>query len=461
MRRTFITVLLALSSVTATAPVQARPAADTGADRASAASFADVDGSTHAGLIRAVAEAGIAGGYPDGSFRPGEPVTRGQMATFLQRALGLPAGSPSFPDVIGSTHEGAIGAVDVAGIAGGYPDGTYRPDVTVSRGQMATFLQRGFDLPDVADVAFSDVGETGHAGAIRAVAGADIAGGFADGTFRAQQPVTRGQMATFLARALGLRAVGPTSVKFQTFPPEDRMSIPGPTGFYWHGGNPEIGQSFVLDEGFELTAVQIGVFRASILDNWRLATEQERAFGHDTRWSGTLEQHDMRVTVWSGPAEAFGDEIDVAQLRQILDHRVRVDLPITGYSSTAVATIPLPPTSLAAGHHLISFSSYGEGPHDLQTIYFWGRDNGANNPPGGRAGTCEYPDYEYDSYLPGRAYTRAQTDRGFPRVPFERGEALHFREHVAKASTSSVTSCDPGSEGFFNPGDLEVALLGR
>lgn len=67
------------------------------------------------------------------------------MATFLQRAGGYGDGPlGSFPDVVGNVHERAIGAAAQAGITGGYPDGTYQPNVSVTRGQMATFLDRTF-----------------------------------------------------------------------------------------------------------------------------------------------------------------------------------------------------------------------------------------------------------------------------------------------------------------------------
>lgn len=182
--------------------VAATLAAGTGAW---AQEFTDIAGTTHEESIVAVADAGVAGGYPDGTFRPDESVTRGQMATFLMRALDLPEGDPTvFSDVVGTTHETAIGAVAGAGIAAGYPDGTFRPDEPVSRGAMATFLTAGFDLPDDDTLRFTDVEGTTHEQSIGAVAGAGIAGGFDDGTFRPAADVTRGQMATFLARALGL-----------------------------------------------------------------------------------------------------------------------------------------------------------------------------------------------------------------------------------------------------------------
>ena len=108
--------------------------------------FSDLIGSTHAGAIVAVTGAGIASGYPDGTYRPDRAVTRGQMATFLTNAFGLKTSPPAFADTVGTTHAPAVGAITAAGIANGYPDGTYRPDRPVTRGQMATFLTNALDL---------------------------------------------------------------------------------------------------------------------------------------------------------------------------------------------------------------------------------------------------------------------------------------------------------------------------
>jgi hypothetical protein len=164
----------------------------------------DISGDAHEAAIVKVAGAGITTGYADGTFRPRDPVTRGQMATFLQRALDLePITTTRFPDVGRTPHAPGIGAVERAGIASGHVDGTFRPGAAVTRGQMATFLQRAFDLPNAATRSFRDVRGT-HGPAIGAVAARGVAGGYPDGTFRPDRPVTRGQMASFLARALEL-----------------------------------------------------------------------------------------------------------------------------------------------------------------------------------------------------------------------------------------------------------------
>ena len=152
--------------------------------------FRDVlPGATHTAAIESMAAADVISGFPDGTFRPEAAVTRGQMASLLRRALGFPEGSATFSDTGGSTHRAAIAALADAGVIQGYADGSFRPDARITRGQMATMLVRAFDLPrDTAPgSAFRDVAGTTHESAIDTLAGTSpqpIATGFADGTFR-------------------------------------------------------------------------------------------------------------------------------------------------------------------------------------------------------------------------------------------------------------------------------------
>lgn len=111
-------------------------------------SFPDLVGSPHADAIIAVADAGITTGRADGTFGPDAPLDRGQMATFLTRALELPAATPSFPDVPADhPHHDSIGALVAAGITVGRADGTFGPSGAVTRGHLASFLARGLALP--------------------------------------------------------------------------------------------------------------------------------------------------------------------------------------------------------------------------------------------------------------------------------------------------------------------------
>lgn len=166
--------------------------------------FLDIADDVHRPSIVLVAEEGIAAGFPDRTFRPGLAVTRGQMATFLARALDLRNGptGPAFNDIAGDVHADAVRAIAREGITTGFGDGSFRPGLPVSREQMASFLTRAFDLP-LAPPPFTDVSGV-HTLATGAVARAGITEGFGDDTYRPTQPVTRGQMATFLGRALDL-----------------------------------------------------------------------------------------------------------------------------------------------------------------------------------------------------------------------------------------------------------------
>lgn len=95
------------------------------------------------------ADQGVTTGFADGTFRPGTVVRRGAMAAFLHRLAGDPApppGAPTFTDVP-STHpfHDDIAWMAGTGLSTGYPDGTYRPAVSVSRKSMAAFLHRWAD----------------------------------------------------------------------------------------------------------------------------------------------------------------------------------------------------------------------------------------------------------------------------------------------------------------------------
>ena len=113
--------------------------------------FVDVaSGSTFAGDVGRLATAGITKGCnpPDNDrFCPDDPVSRAQMAAFIVRALGLKENThPGFVDVAsGSTFAGDVGRLATAGITKGCnpPDNDrFCPEDPVTRGQLAAFLKR-------------------------------------------------------------------------------------------------------------------------------------------------------------------------------------------------------------------------------------------------------------------------------------------------------------------------------
>jgi hypothetical protein len=92
-----------------------------------------------------MASTGITTGYPDGTYRPGAPVTRLSAAAFLHRFMGEPAPTDpeAFPDVPADAfYADAIAWMAEQNITTGYPDGTYRPGAPVTRLSIAAFLHR-------------------------------------------------------------------------------------------------------------------------------------------------------------------------------------------------------------------------------------------------------------------------------------------------------------------------------
>ena len=114
--------------------------------------FADVDEeSVHAQSIEKVAALGITAGTTATTFSPSDTVTRAQMATFVARtwqAAGRDcptSGASSFADVAsGSTHAAGIDCTSALGITAGTADRTFSPTEPVTRAQMATFLARAW-----------------------------------------------------------------------------------------------------------------------------------------------------------------------------------------------------------------------------------------------------------------------------------------------------------------------------
>lgn len=173
--------------------------------------FADEDGGVHEANIELIAGAGITLGCnpPDNTnFCPTDPVSRGQMAAFLDRALNLPASNEDkFGDDNGNIFEANINNLAEAGVTLGCnpPSNTdYCPDDYVTRGRMAAFLVRAFGLTDQGTKDFADDDNSVFEADIEKLATAGITIGCnppANTNFCPDDLVLRNQMASFIARA--------------------------------------------------------------------------------------------------------------------------------------------------------------------------------------------------------------------------------------------------------------------
>ncbi|MFP3915527.1 MAG: S-layer homology domain-containing protein, partial [Actinomycetota bacterium] len=178
-------------------------------------SFTDISGHVFAQDIQWLAASGITKGCnPPGNslFCPDDPVTRGQMAAFLHRALpDLPAGSVTdFTDDDGSVFESDIEWLSATGVTRGCnppANDRFCPDQIVTRSQMAAFLHRA--LPDLAtgpSTDFTDDDGSVFESDIEWLAATGVTRGCnppANDRFCPEDPVTRGAMAAFLHRAMG------------------------------------------------------------------------------------------------------------------------------------------------------------------------------------------------------------------------------------------------------------------
>ena len=161
--------------------------------------------SQFAGEIVGLVESGITTGCRYSSFCPRDRLTRGQMATFLVRALDLPpANDDTFSDDDGSFFEADIEALSTAGITRGCGARTFCPDELVTRGEMAAFLVRAFDLPEVAGDSFSDDDDSVFEADIEALKASGVTDGCGATAYCPDQSVSREQMAAFIIRALAI-----------------------------------------------------------------------------------------------------------------------------------------------------------------------------------------------------------------------------------------------------------------
>ncbi|MFD2442661.1 Ig-like domain-containing protein [Bacillus sp. CGMCC 1.16607] len=148
-------------------------------------------------------------GFPDGTFRPSQQVTRAQAAIMIGRALGLNGTQreTGLKDVDSSSKaSGYIASAVERGIITGFPDQTYRPDAPVTRGQMAIFISRAFNLQLQAEVSFPDVPEASKTSVhIKRILADRITTGYPDGTFKPERVVIRSDFSAFMARAMDER----------------------------------------------------------------------------------------------------------------------------------------------------------------------------------------------------------------------------------------------------------------
>ena len=146
-------------------------------------------------------------GYPDGTFKPELALNRGQAAVLLTRALGLSTkdvANPGFSDLSTSnTYYGAVAAIVQAGIMSGTGDGKFEPGKPLTRAQMSKILVEAYGLTGTTDAKFKDVSTKHWAyDYIHTLAANEITTGYEDNTFKPGVEVSRMHFSLFLYRTI-------------------------------------------------------------------------------------------------------------------------------------------------------------------------------------------------------------------------------------------------------------------
>ncbi|HSK94555.1 MAG TPA: CAP domain-containing protein [Candidatus Angelobacter sp.] len=164
--------------------------------------FTDIGSSKFRDDILWIANEGITTGCTETTYCPKGLVARDQMATFLRRAMSLGGASKAyFSDIWGNKHFESINSAREAGLTTGCGGSKYCPSGRVTRGQMASFLARALNLPPASRDYFTDDAGSVHEDAINRVAAARITFGCDTNRYCPGGLVNREQMAAFLRRA--------------------------------------------------------------------------------------------------------------------------------------------------------------------------------------------------------------------------------------------------------------------
>lgn len=148
-------------------------------------------------------------GYPDGGVHPESNITRAEVATIFFRLLSdevrnrVMTDENSFSDVEdGMWFNRAVSTMANMGIVNGYPDGTFRPNEYITRAEFAAIAARFEDNGDTTPANFSDI--YGHWGMeeISIAANNGWILGYTDNTFKPDQDITRAEAMTLVNRIL-------------------------------------------------------------------------------------------------------------------------------------------------------------------------------------------------------------------------------------------------------------------
>lgn len=229
--------------------------------QAFAKGFPDV--SQYTDEIQFLTDKKIITGYPDGTFKPKDNLTRLQAVTMILREKQITdftAPDPGFTDLKKGNHgyEKVAKAVQLGFISGKtHTNGSKYFDASapLTRGQMAKILVQGYQLPKTKDVYFTDVSDlNGFKDDISVLASENITTGYLDGSFGPNNKLTRQHFAVFMARMMNpsFKPMPNMQVHFIDVGQGDSILIQSPDG-----------KNMLIDAGTALDAPKVIAFLKS------------------------------------------------------------------------------------------------------------------------------------------------------------------------------------------------------
>ena len=197
-------------------------------------------------------------GYEDGTIKPDASITRAEVATIFFRLLTDEARDKfwtetnSYSDVAETAwYNNAVSTLSRMGILGGYEDGTFRPNASITRAEFAKIAVSFFEYEDIsAENIFTDVAAGSWYESFVAVAAKlGLIEGYAGNVYRPNESITRAEACTIINRTLG-RAPDADHLL-----PESQMNT-------WPDNRP---------------------------GTWYYAQLQEATNSHEYKWSGDIE----------------------------------------------------------------------------------------------------------------------------------------------------------------------------
>jgi|GEM_PF-1463014 len=153
-------------------------------------------------------------GYPDNTLRPEGKVTREEVAAVFFRLLDdtyratVKTDVNNFSDVATDRWSNTqISTLAAVGIITGYPDGTFRPGNTITRAELATIASKFDELSPFEANNFSDIAGHWANQYINSASQKGWVSGYEDGTFKPEQAITRAEFMTLVNNVLGRKVL--------------------------------------------------------------------------------------------------------------------------------------------------------------------------------------------------------------------------------------------------------------